>query len=169
MGLLDIINQALANNNSNNVKDDDFDVVANNATQDQLGAGVAEAFRSDQTPPMGDMVGNLFGKSNAQQQAGVLNQVIAALGPMVVAGLAGGALNKFLKPGQTQLTPEQASNLPPNVVRDVVTEAQAKKPELADQLGQFYANHSGLIKTLGGAAILIALAKMKQGMDQRQG
>ncbi len=164
MGLLDILNQALSNNQ---VKDDDFDKVTQHTTQDQMGAGVAEAFRSDKTPPMGDMVSELFGKSNSQQQAGVLNQVIAALGPMVVAGLAGGALNKMLRPGQTQLTPEQASQLPPAVVRDVVTAAQEKKPELADQLGQFYANHSGLVKTLGGAALLIALAKVKQGMDQR--
>jgi hypothetical protein len=29
-------------------------------------------------------------------------------------------------------------------------------------VSQFYAQHSGLIKTLGGAAIAIALAKMKE-------
>ncbi len=164
MGLLDILNQALSNNN--HVKDEHFDAVTHHATQEQLGSGVAEAFRSDQTPPMPDMVSSLFGKSNPQQQAGALNQIISALGPMVVAGLAGGALNKMLKPGQTQITPDQASKLSPTVVRDVVAEAQAKKPELADQMGQFYANHSGLIKTLGGAALLIALAKVKQGMNE---
>jgi hypothetical protein len=164
MGLLDILNQAL---NQKNVRDDDVDQVTNHATSAELGSGVAEAFRSDQTPPMGDMVANLFGRSNPQQQAGALNQIIAALGPVVVAGLASGALNKFLKPGQTQITPADAAQLPPEVVRDVVTQAQAQKPELADQLGEFYANHSGLIKTLGAGALLIALAKMKQGMDRR--
>lgn len=164
MGLLDILNQALTNNQ---VKDEQFDQVTHHATNDQLGAGVAEAFRSDQTPPMADMVSGLFNKSNPQQQAGALNQIISALGPMVVAGLASGALSKMLKPGQTQITPDQASQLSPTVVRDVVAEAQAKKPEIADQMGQFYANHSGLVKTMGGAALLIALAKMKQHMDQR--
>jgi hypothetical protein len=163
MSLLDVLNQVLSNQQ---VKDQDFDQVSNHATNAQLGAGVAEAFRSDQTPPMGDMVSQLFGRSNPQQQAGALNQIIAALGPMVVAGLASGALNKYLKPGQTQITPAQAQELPPEVIRDVVTEAQAKKPELADQLGDFYAQHSGLIKTLGAGALLIALAKMKQGMNQ---
>jgi hypothetical protein len=59
--------------------------------------------------------------------------------------------------------------LPPEVVRDVVNEAQAQKPELADQLGEFYAQHSGLIKTLGAGALLIALAKMKQGMENNRG
>ena len=164
MSLLDILNQALSRND---VKDDDFDAVVNQATPNDLARGVGEAFRSDQTPPMGEMVSELFGKSNGVQQAGMLNQVIAALGPAVVAGLAGGALAKWMRQGQTQLTPEQAQQLPPEVVRDVVTEAQAKKPELADQLGEFYAQHSGLIKTLGAGALLIALAKMKQNMDGR--
>jgi hypothetical protein len=163
MSLLDILNQAL---NRNDVKDDDFDRVVDHATPADLGRGVGEAFRSDQTPPMGDMVSQLFGKSNGVQQAGMLNQVISALGPAVVAGLAGGALSKWMRPGQTQITPAQAQQLPPEVVRDVITEAQAKKPELADQLGEFYAQHSGLIKTLGAGALLIALAKMKQGMDR---
>lgn len=163
MSLLDILNQALSRND---VKDDDFDEVVNQATPTDLARGVGEAFRSDQTPPMGDMVSELFGKSNGVQQAGMLNQVIATLGPAVVGGLAGGALAKWMRPGQTQITPAQAQQLPPEVVRDVITEAQAKKPELADQLGEFYAQHSGLIKTLGAGALLIALAKMKQNMDR---
>ncbi len=54
-------------------------------------------------------------------------------------------------------------------MRDVITEAQAKRPELADQLGEFYAQHSGLIKTLGAGALLVALAKMKQNMDSGRG
>jgi hypothetical protein len=165
--LIDLLNQALNQGKNQTVRDEDFDTVAMNATRSQLGGGVAEAFRSDKTPPMGDMVSQLFGKSDAVQRAGALNKVIAALGPVVVAGLASGALSKMLKPGQTQLTPAQAQQLPPEVVRDVVTEAQAKKPEIADQLGDFYAQHSGLIKTLGAGALLIALAKMKQNMKDQ--
>ncbi len=166
MSLIDILNQALARND---VKVDDFDSVADNATRSELGSGIAEAFRSDKTPPMGDMVSGLFGASDGAQRAGALNKVIGALGPVVVAGLASGALAKWLRPGQTQITPAQAKELPPEVIRDVVTEAQAKQPELADQLGAFYAQHSGLIKTLGAGALLVALAKMKQNMDGNRG
>ncbi len=166
MSLLDILNAALNSANQHKqVKDDDIDRVVDNATPADLGRGVGEAFRSDKTPPMGDMVGSLFGRSNGTQQAGALNQIIAALGPAVVAGLASGALGKVLKPGQTQITPAQAKELSPEAVRDVVTEAQAKRPELADQLGEFYAQHSGLIKTLGAGALLVALHKMKQGLE----
>jgi hypothetical protein len=165
--LLDLLNQALGQGKPNAIGHDAFDRIADNATRSELGSGIAEAFRSDQTPPMGDMVSGLFGASDGVQRAGALNKVIAALGPTVVAGLASGALAKWLRPGQTQVTPAQAKELPADVVRDVVTEAQARKPELADQLGEFYAQHSGLIKTLGAGALLIALAKMKQNMDGR--
>jgi hypothetical protein len=164
--LLDLLNQALTQGRAQSVKTDDFERVSDHATRAQVGSGLAEAFRSDKTPPMGDMVSSLFGQSDGVQRAGALNKILATLGPVVAAGLASGALSRVLKPGQTQVTPAQAKEISPDVLRDVVTEAQATKPELADQLGSFYAQHSGLIKTLGAGALLIALAKMKQDMSK---
>ena len=49
---------------------------------------------------------------------------------------------------------------------DVVENAHQMNPGIADELASFYAQHSGLIKTLGGAALAIALAKMKNHIDQ---
>jgi hypothetical protein len=34
-----------------------------------VGQGVADAFRSDQTPPFAQMMGRLFGQSSPQQRA----------------------------------------------------------------------------------------------------
>ena len=132
-----------------------------------LGSGLAEAFRSDQTPPMGDMVSQLFGQSSGQQQAGMLNQILASLGPAATAALAGGALSRVMAPGGQAISAEQASRLSPSEVRDVVTQAQQQSPGLADQLGRFYADHSGLIKVLGGAALLVAMTKMKDHATNR--
>ena len=139
--------------------------VAKSASPDLLGHGVAEAFRSDQTPEIGQMVGQLFGQSNSAQQAGLLNQILASVGPAVLASAAGGALGKILAPGATQVTPDQASKLSPGQVQDIVTHANQTQPGLADQLGQFYAQHSSLVKTLGGAALVIALAKMRERLS----
>jgi hypothetical protein len=144
-----------------------FDQVARAAPQDTLSQGLAEAFRSDQTPDIGQMVGQLFGHSNSSQQAGVLNQLIAAVGPAVLAGAAGGALGKVMSPGATQVTPDQASKLSPGQVQDIVAHAEQNQPGIADDLGRFYAQHSGLIKTLGSAALVVALAKMKDHMTSR--
>jgi hypothetical protein len=164
MGWMEMLNQ-LAGGAAN--PEHQFEQVAQQAPPDVLGKGVADAFRSEQTPPMEQMVGELFGRSNPTQQAGLLNQLLATLGPALLSGAAGGALGRVLSPGATQVTPEQASKLDPSEVEQIVNHARQVNPGIADQLGQFYANHSTLIKTLGGAVLAIALAKMKDHASQR--
>jgi len=164
MGLLDTLSQVIA---GGSVSDQHFDQMAQNAPPGALGSAIAGAFRSDQTPAIGDMVSQMFQNSNGQQQAGMLNQILATLGPAAAAALAGGALGRILQPGATQVTPDQASQLSPDQVRDVVNHANDAHPGIADQLGNFYAQHSGLVKTLGGAALLVAMTKMKDHLAQR--
>jgi hypothetical protein len=65
------------------------------------------------------------------------------------------------------VTPAQASQLSPQEVQQVVEHAHQTNPGIADELAGFYANHSGLIKTLGAAALAIAMAKMKDHVSQR--
>lgn len=168
MGLLDTLSQMISNASaSGNVTDHHFDQVAQQAPTDVLGRGLSGAFSSNDTPPIGQMVGQLFGNSNGQQQSGMLNQLLTTLGPAAAAALAGGALGRIMSPGATQVTPEQAAKLTPEQVQAVVTHANETNPGIADQLGNFYAQHSGLIKTLGGAAMLIAMTKMKDHLAQR--
>lgn len=164
MDLMDILNQVAA---SGNASDQHFDQVAQGVPSDVLASGLAHAFRTDQTPPIGNMVGQLFGNSSGQQQAGMLNQILATLGPAAVASIAGGVLGRVMAPGAQQITPAQASQLSPQQVQDVVNHASQVEPGIADQLASFYAEHSGLIKTLGGAALAIAMARMKDNLSQR--
>ena len=161
MGLMDMLTQAMSGGSGTQ----QFGQIAQNAPSDVLAKGLSAAFASDQTPPIGNMVGQLFGQSNGAQQAGMLNQLLGALGPGVMAGLAGGALGRVMSPGQTQITPEQASQLTPQQVQDVVNHANEVHPGVADQLGQFYAQHRGLINTLGGIAATIAMTKMKDHLS----
>jgi hypothetical protein len=161
MGLMDMVTQALSGGGGAQ----QFDQVAQNAPSDVLAKGLSAAFASNQTPAIGNMVGQLFGQSNGAQQAGMLNQLIGALGPGVMAGLAGGALGRVMSPGQTQITPEQASQLTPQQVQDVVNHANEVHPGVADQLGQFYAQHRSLINTLGGIAATVAMMKMKDHLS----
>jgi hypothetical protein len=165
MSLLDsILSQVMS---SGQAEDHHFDQAVQHATPGQLGQGITGAFNSKETPPIGDMVSQLFGNSNGQQQAGMLNQLLGAIGPAAAAALAGGALSKIMSPGSQQVTPAQAAQLSPEQVQQVVTQAHAQDPSISDQLGAFYANHSGLVKTLGGAALLIAMTKMKDGLANR--
>ena len=128
MGLLDSILSQVAG--SGQVSGQQFDQVAQAVPSNVLADGLAHAFRSDQTPAIGDMVGQLFANSNGQQQAGMLNQIIAALGPAAAGSLAGGVLGNAMKAGGGQVTPAQASQLSPEQVQAVVNQAHAAQPSV---------------------------------------
>ncbi|MFC3111438.1 hypothetical protein ACFOFO_26445, partial [Undibacterium arcticum] len=98
MGIMDILTQVIS---SGTASDQHFDQVAQSVPSDVLAKGLAGAFRADETPPIGEMVGQLFGNSNGQQQAGMLNQILAALGPVTAASLAGGVLGRVMSPGSS--------------------------------------------------------------------
>ena len=158
MGLSDLLQQ-LTGIGGNPA--DHFDRVAQQASPVELGRGVAAAMRSDDTPSFSSMIGQTFGQASPTQQAGLLNQILASVGPAALSGLAGGALGRLLGPGTTQVTPEQASQLSPTQVTEIAAHAEQAQPGIVDQVGQFYAQHSGLIKMLGGAVLLATLSKMK--------
>jgi hypothetical protein len=166
MGLLDILNQYTnpsAAPTGNVVEH--FDQVAQQASPQDLGQGIAAALRSDSTPAFGQVVGNLFGQSNPQQQAGVLNQLIQSIGPGALSGVAGGILGRVLGGGSSgavpSITPAQASQLSPADVNAIATHAQAQDGSVVDKIGGFYAQHPTLVKSLGAAALAVALGHMR--------
>lgn len=156
----------------------DFDQLAQSAPQSALADGIAAAFRSEQTPEFGQMAAQLFSNSNGQQRAGILNTLISAAGPMIVSqvlsrragSLGGGGLSGLiglLSGGQqTQVTPEQAEQIPAEAVQEIAAQAEKKDPSVIDQVSNFYAEHPTLVKTLGAAALTIALAKIAQRQQQ---
>ena len=169
MGLMDILQQytnttAVPNPN---IAHEHFDEVSRTAPPEILGQGVADAFRADNTPPFGEMVGQMFGQSNPQQQAGVLNQLLRSIGPGVLSALGGGILGRMSAPSTTgvpQVTPEQASQVTPDQVQEIATRAEQHDPSVLDKIGGFYAEHPQLVKTLGSAALAIALAGVANRM-----
>ena len=166
MGLMDILNQ-YANPSTaptSNVSDH-FDRVAQQAAPEDLGKGIAAALRSDATPAFGQSVGSMFGQSNPQQQAGLLNQLIQSIGPGALSGVAGGVLGRVLGSvmgaGTPTITPAQASQLTPGDVSAIATHAQSQDDSVVDKIGGFYAEHPTLVKSLGAAAMAIALGHMR--------
>lgn len=148
--------------------ENDFDQVAQNASTTDLAQGVTQAFRSDETPPFPQMVGQLFGNSDGSQRAGMLNQLISGIGPGVLSSLAGGVLGNMFgnhnSNAAPQITPEQAQQMSPQQVQEIAEQAQQHNPGIMDRMGEFYAQHPQLVKGLGGAALAIALGHMAQGM-----
>lgn len=164
MGLLDLLQQyagARPDQPMDNAADH-FHEVAQTAPPETIGQGVAAAFRSDQTPPFAQMVGQLFSNANPQQRSGMLNQLLATLGPEAAALL--GASNLQQSSDTTQITPEQATQVSAQHVEQLAERAERRNPNIVDTLSGFYAQHPDLVKTLGGAALTIALSKIANNM-----
>ena len=168
MGILDILQQYTdpARAPTDGV-DDHFDQVARQSSPQDLGNGVAAAFRSDATPPFGQMIGDLFGRSDPQQRAGILNQILQSVGAGGLASVAGGVLGRVLGGARDNaaptITPEQASQISPADVGAIAEHAEKKDPSIMDRAGEFYAQHPDLVKGLGAAALAIALGRMHSG------
>jgi hypothetical protein len=148
-----------------------FDEVAQAAPQSAIAEGLTAAFNSDKTPAFGQMLSTLFNNSNGDQKAGMVNQLLSSVSPAMLtqvlsgAGLAGmlGSLGSTRKP---QLTAEQAQQLSPEAVQQLATHAQNANPSVVESVSNFYAQHTTLVKTLGGAALSIALAKVAERQRQ---
>ena len=52
--------------------------------------------------------------------------------------------------------------MPDEEVERVAAKAEEKNPSIIDQLSDFYAEHPGMLKSLGGAALGIIMARMAQ-------
>jgi hypothetical protein len=151
----------------------DFDQVATVAPREAVAGGLADAFRSQDTPPFPNMLGQMFGQSDGQQRASILNTLLATVGPAllsrVMSGQGGGlgSLAGMLGGAQTHITPEQAQKIPPQAVEEIAREAEKHDPSVIDRVSDFYAENPTLVKTLGAAALAIAMRGMagqKRGM-----
>ena len=157
---------ANANIHSNRAVDDDFDQVAQNAPRTAMAQGMTEVLRSDATPPFPQMVGQMFDKSDATQRAGMINQLLAGLGPGVLSSIAGGVLGNLFRGNEAPaaITPEQAATMTPQQVEQIAQAAEQQNPSIVDRMGDFYAEHPQLVKAIGGAALALLLGRVAQGM-----
>lgn len=119
------------------------------------------------------MVGQLFGGSNSQQRAGLIEQLIRAAGPAVLAGMAGGGLGKVLQGmrgagamPQPTVSPADADRITPQEAEELASAAQKKDPSVIDKVGAYYAAHPEVVKILGGTALAIALGQMATRMQR---
>lgn len=173
MGLLDQLNGVLQQYTSGSTSapaevHEHFDQVTQVAPKGLIADGLAAAFRSDQTPAFGQMLGNLFSQSSGDQKAGIVNQLLASAGPGVLASLGGGgALAGLLQGGAKQITPDQAKQISPEAIQQLASHAEKADPSIIDRASSFYAEHPTLIKTLGGAVLSVALAKVAERQSQR--
>ena len=167
MGLLDdLLGQVVGGNASNDDVHAAYDQVANAVPQGSMADALAHAFNSDQTPPFAQMVSGLFGQSNPDQKAGLINQILGSLGPggiSQVLGSAGGlgALAGIM--GGGSVTPQQAAQVSPEAVQVLADHAAKKDPSIVDMAAGFYAQHPALVKSIGAGALALLMSRISSG------
>ena len=86
-----ILQQYANSGQATNTTEQDFDQAYDAAPREAMSQGLADAFRSDQTPPFENMLGQLFGNSSGPQRANLLNTLLSVAGPALLSGaLQGG-------------------------------------------------------------------------------
>lgn len=139
---------------------DDFERIAVDAPPEILRDGLAEAFRADETPPFPQMVAHLFGRSDGNQRAGILNEILGSLGGGALGGLARGPLGELARRGGHQISPEEAERISPEQLQETVARAERHDPSLVERASEFYARHPQLVRQLGSAALTLAMRSM---------
>ena len=165
MALMDILKQYVEASTSPNADTaSHYDQVAQQAPADDLAKGIAASLRSDATPSFGESIGTMFGQSNPQQRATLLNQLLASIPPGALAGLLGGPLGSVLGAAgggaAPTVTPDVAANVSPAQASEVATHAEQHDPTVVDRVGSFCAQHPDLVKTLGAVALGMVMNRM---------
>jgi hypothetical protein len=141
-----------------------FDQVSQAVPASSLADGVAHALRSDQTPALGQVVSNLFSQADGAQKAGMLNQLLSSISSGSAPALATGALASagladVVNKGAA-VTPDQASRVSPDAVRQLADHAQTGDNSIVDKLSGFYAQHPTLVKSLGVGALALVMSRI---------
>ncbi len=140
--------------------------VAAQAPAEDVSHGLAQAFRSGQTPPFAQMVSELFSRSNPDQRAGLLNTLLGSGGSTLLARLQGLPGISSLMAGQ-DVTPEKASIVSPQAVEQLAQHAEQQNPNIVDRVSQYYSQHPQLISTIGKVAAAIAMMGIANRLTRR--
>ncbi len=139
-----------------------FNEAAHVAPQSDIASSLASMFRSDQTPPFAQLVGQLFGNSNGGQRANLLNTLLAG-------GAGAGMLSQLARsagisiPGggtPPHVTADAAAKISPGMVQEAAAQAEQRDPSIVDRVSEIYAQHPALINSLGAAAMSMALSHL---------
>ncbi|HEV2275788.1 MAG TPA: hypothetical protein VGR96_16575 [Acidobacteriaceae bacterium] len=160
-GIGSLLQQYTGNTSDTASIEQHFDQIAANLPCSSIASGLAQALRSGQAGSFSQAASQLFANGDGNQQANMLSGLLASVGPSVIAQFTGNNPNSplaaLLQSGATSVTPEQAANVPAGDVAALAQHAHNADPSIIDRMSEIYAQHPTLIKTLGAAAMTIAV------------
>jgi hypothetical protein len=161
IGILEQYRNASVSNPPKNVQQD-YQQAADTVPSSHLADALSAAFRSGETPPFAQMITSLFTNSNPDQRAGILNQLLSAVGPSSAATGALGSLGGLLRGGNNKVSAEQANQVSPQAVQQLAEHAENQNPSIIDQAGRFYSQHPKLVQALGAGSLALIMSHLSK-------
>jgi hypothetical protein len=140
----------------------DYQRAAETVPSSHLADALGAAFRSGERPPFSQMLSNLFANSNPDQRAGILNQLLGAVGPGALGSLALGSLGGILRGANANVSPVQASQVSPEDVQQLAAHAEKQNPAIIDHASQFYSQHPKLVQALGAGSLALIMSHLSK-------
>lgn len=137
-----------------------FQQVAQSVDSSTLAGGIAEALRSDKTPPFSQLVSQLFASGSGEQKSAMLNTLLSAVPASQrskIASMIPGLSGASAEPG----TPA-ADSVSATDVQKLAQHVETQDSTIVDKMSQLYAAHPALVKTLGAGAMAIAMRKIAE-------
>jgi len=162
MGLFDDVKGMLAQYASGTAPAGDtaahFDQMAKSVDQNTIAKGIAAAMHSNDTPPFAQMVSQLFANGSAEQKMAMITTLLSSIPSEQRARLSS------MIPGLGSVASGAASPnaIPPSAVQTLAEHVEQHDPGIVEKMSAFYAAHPTLVKTLGSAAVMIAMRKIAQ-------
>jgi len=95
---------------------------------------VKEAASLHQTVPFPQTISSLLLRSDPQQCADLINQLLVNVSPEMLTSLAGSIGDFTDAQGQPRVTPEQAGQIPPAQVEEIAATAEQHHPGVVEQI-----------------------------------
>jgi hypothetical protein len=115
---------------------------------------------TDPAHEVSNLVKQLYENSSDEQKQGMLKHVNDLLGPQA-SEIASKSLGIALPTRSTELSSAQVAALTPEQIQTFITLAHQQAPELTEHLSSFYAQHTGLLNAVGGAALAFITSPKK--------
>jgi len=142
----------------------DFVQIREALPHQDVSQGLSDAIRFGQTPPFDQVVSQLFEQGDCAQRADMLRHLLDGAGPALARSLAkivpqprhDGAAEA------TDITPELAAQLDPDLVRRLAHEAHEEDPAVVDRLSGLFAGDPALAATLGSGTLGAVMGKIAE-------
>ncbi len=140
----------------------DFDELMKRAPREAIVQALAATFRDPGTGTFAGHVAHLYRESKNPEKAGLLHQLLR-----FAPKEASDQLLDFM-PRTREITPEEAAQVPPERVARLAGEAEKKDPSVVDRIGEYYAGHPNLVKTLSVGTLTTAIRSMGSRLTERR-